>query len=103
MAAGDSKGAAKKETVAALVCRQQGRQQKALADVYECHLKLDALVAKQKQEIGENSAELQLLVQDAAALTEIHRPLKARQGQLLQYCSRFAKVMLGLLRLYCQP
>ena len=80
--AGEGKGGAKKETVAALVRRQQARQQKALADVYERHLKLDALVAKQNQEFAENKAELQLLVQNVAALTEIHRPLKARQGQL---------------------
>ena len=75
-------GAAKKETVAALVLRQQGRQQKALADVYARELKLESLVAKQHQENEEDSSELQLLKQDVAALTDIHKPLKARQGRL---------------------
>ena len=68
--------------MAALVRRQQGRQQKALADVYERELRLESLVAKQQQENQEDSSELQLLKQDVAALTDIHKPLKARQGPL---------------------
>lgn len=68
--------------MAALVRRQQGRQQKALADVYERELKLESLIAKQHDENEEDGSELQLLKQDVAALTDIHKPLKARQGRL---------------------
>lgn len=63
--------------------RHQARQHKALADLYERKLKLEDLVAKRSQENSEVSSELQHLMQEAAALTGIHKPLKAREGQQL--------------------
>ena len=76
--AGDGK--VKKESVAALVRRQQGRQEKALADVYQRQLKLQTALTKQNQENVHCTAELQLLTQEHAALTAIYKPLKAREG-----------------------
>lgn len=82
-AAGEVSGPAKKETTAATVRRHQARQQRALADVYERNLKLECLVAQQDQENKGLASELQHLLQEAAALTEIYTPLKARQGYVL--------------------
>ena len=73
----------KKETVAALVRKQQGRQEKALADVYQSQQKLENALEKKNRENVQYAAELQLLTQEHAALTAIYKPLKIREGVAL--------------------
>lgn len=71
----------KKETTAALIQKQQARQQAGLAIVYERELALERAVAKRGQENAEQSAVKNLLADEVAALTKIHEPIKDRAGE----------------------
>ena len=71
----------KKETTAALIQKQQARQQAGLAIVYERELALERAVAKRGQENAEQSAVKNLLADQVAALTKIHEPIKDRAGE----------------------
>ena len=72
----------KKETTAALIQKQQARQQAGLAIVYERELALERAIAKRGQENAEQSAVKNLLADEVAALTKIHEPIKDRAGEV---------------------
>jgi hypothetical protein len=71
----------KKETTAALIQKQQGRQQAGLAIVYERELALERAVAKRGQENAEQSSVKNLLADEVAAVTKIYEPIKDRAGE----------------------
>jgi hypothetical protein len=71
----------KKETTAALIQKQQARQQAGLAIVYERELALERAVAKRGQENAEQSTVKSLLADEVAALTKIYEPIKDRAGE----------------------
>ncbi len=71
----------KKETTAALIQKQQARQQAGLAIVYERELAMERAIAKRGQENAEQSAVKNLLADEVAALTKIYEPITDRAGE----------------------
>ena len=83
---GNDKVVVKKETTAALVHKQQARQQAALACLYESELALEAAVAKKGQENTEEAAAMNQLADEVAALTKIYQPIKGHAGKAVLLC-----------------
>ena len=71
----------KKESTAALMRKQQARQQASLASVFETDLALQRAVSVKGQENTEQAAMMAQLAEELAALTEIHEPIKGRAGK----------------------
>lgn len=71
----------KKETTAALIHKQQARQQASLACMYERELKVEKATARQGQENAEQGAVRDVLAGELAELTKIYEPIKGRAGK----------------------
>ena len=82
--AGGEKVVVKKESTAALIRKQQARQQASLATVYDRQLALDRAVAKKGQENAEHACIMDKLADEVAALTKIQEPIKGRAGTVTQ-------------------
>lgn len=71
----------KKESTAALMRKQQARQQAGLASVFEKDLALQRAVSVKGQENTEQAAVMGQLAEELTALTNIHEPIKGRAGK----------------------
>ncbi|KAL3139282.1 Cilia- and flagella-associated protein 43 [Trebouxia sp. C0009 RCD-2024] len=71
----------KKESTAALMRKQQARQQAGLASVFEKDLALQRAVSVKGQENTEQAAVMGQLAEELTALTNIHEPIKGRAGE----------------------
>lgn len=97
-AAGTERVLVKKESTAALVRKQQARQQASLASVFERDLALQRAAAVKGQENSEQAAVMGHLADELAALTKIHEPIKGRAGMCSLHQS-IASHQLGLPQL----
>lgn len=80
------KALVKRESTAALVRKQQVRQQAALAHVYQRELALEKAVDEKGQENAEQAATLSHLQDKVASLTKLYQPIKGRAGKLPVFC-----------------
>ena len=81
--AGEVRAAGKKETTAALLRKQQARQQAGLARLYQRELGLKKAVTDQQQESAQQAEVLIQLNDEIAALNKLYRPIRGRAGKLI--------------------